>query len=95
MNYVEFFRFNDGYEDVFIEDGHFLYACAEPFGWAHMMACNVYKKAKLGIWLRYDTVGADTLYLDSLERADEETALEIIALERRNTERVLAGMFSE
>lgn len=92
-NYVTFFRFNERYEDVFIEDDHFLYACAEPFGWHYLMACNVYRDCGNGIdWIREDTVGADTVYLDGLERADEETALAIIAMERRRWERIMAHL---
>ena len=80
-NYVEFFRFSDGYEDVFCEDNHYLYVCAEPFNWAYMLACNPYEKVTdRDEWLRHDTDGADTEYLQTLKPAPEEIAKEIIRL---------------
>lgn len=58
-NYVEFFRFCDKYEDVFIEDDHYLYASAEPFNWAYMLACCPYYKVDGG-FMPGEFAGADT-----------------------------------
>ena len=80
MNHVDFFRFNGRYCDVFCEDGHYLYAEAEPTGWAHMVACNEYR-GTMGDWVRGDTDSADVAYLASLERAPEDVARDIVATE--------------
>ena len=82
-NTVDFFRFCDHYEDVFIEDDHYLYACAEPFGWAHMLVCNEYNDLEDSGWMRGDTSGADAEYLMTLEPAPVEIALEVIRIETR------------
>ena len=75
-NCVDFFRF-DGYEDVFIEDGHYLYACAEPYGWAYLVTVVDYDKKGI----RGETAGADTKYLERLPMADRDDALTIIEKE--------------
>ena len=84
-NYCEFFRFNCNYCDVFTEDDHYLYAEAEPHGWAHMLACREYKPAHDGGWSVSAYDGADTAYLASLEPAPEDIAQAIIASEERYT----------
>ena len=79
-NTVDFFRFTDRYEDVFVEDGRYLYACAEPYNNAYMLACNEY--TPMGDqWLRGDTCSADAGYLAGLEPAPPETAASIIKAE--------------
>lgn len=83
-NSVNFFRFGDHYYDVFIEDDHYLYAEAEPWNWAYLMTCKPYKKIDNGEWLLYDYVGADTEYLNGLERAPEPIARWIIGNEIRH-----------
>lgn len=85
-NYCEFFRFDDRFADVFEEEpGRYLYACAEPFGWPYMLACNEWRAAEdMGgrtVWTRCDTVGADAEYLQTLEYAPEEIAADIIRRE--------------
>ena len=80
-NYVTFFRFNDRLEDVFVEDDHYLYAEAEPFGWAYLLVCRPYTVADDGTLIRGDAAGADCAYLESLAPADEELAKAIIANE--------------
>ena len=80
-NWVDFFRFNNGYEDVFIEDDHYLYASAEPFGWAYLMACVPYKLISGKGFIRGDPVGRDAAYLNSLEWVDYTTASAIVGIE--------------
>lgn len=80
-NSVKGFRFMGSYCDVFIEDGHYLYAEAEPMGWAHMLACNEYHIIHGDDWIRYDTASTDAAYLLNLEKAPEEVARNIIATE--------------
>lgn len=41
-NYVDFFRFNDKYDDVFINDGDYLYVQAEPFLWGYLLTSRPY-----------------------------------------------------
>lgn len=85
FNHVEFFRFSGGYEEVFKEDNGYLYVCAEPWNWAHFLACNHYQpiSGKDGEYMREDTSGADIEYLQSLTPAPVEIAREIIAIETR------------
>lgn len=85
-NYCEFFRFDNQYCDVFEEEtGHYLYACAEPFGWPYLLQCNEWHATRnlsgQTEWIRYDAAGADTAYLESLEPAPVEIAREIIRRE--------------
>ena len=83
------FRFSDGYEDVFMEDGHYLYTCNEPFDYAHMRACNEYHADAADAdpmkwtFTRYDTSGADLAYLRSLQHAPASIARAIILVETR------------
>lgn len=81
-NYVDFFRFNDGYEDVFVEDDGYLYACADPFGWAHMLCCREVRTAVdlFGNECIYPQAinGADWQYLETLEPAPDDIARRII-----------------
>lgn len=78
------FRFSDGFEDVFVEDNHYLYACNEPFDYAHMRACNEYHADKTDAdpmkWTltRYDTSGADLAYLRTLQHAPADVARAVI-----------------
>lgn len=81
-NYVDFYRFCNRTEDVFIEDDHYLYASAEPFDWAYMMACRPYYGSD-GAFILGDYVGADVQYLSSLVPADETTAAQIILFEAK------------
>lgn len=89
-NSVDFFRFGNKYYDVFIESdtGHYLFAEAEPFNWAHMLTCNEYIYENDNItgkpyMIRYDTTSADTDYLQSLEPAPYDVAAHIIGNEIR------------
>lgn len=82
-NYVDFFRFSDKYEDVFEEGGRYLYACAEPHGWAHLLSVNEYAITETGELIRYDGAGADVEYLASLKPAAPEIAARIIKNETR------------
>lgn len=77
-NYVDFFRFSDQYEDVFYEDGRYLYACAEPFNRAYYLAVREYSILSNGELIRFDCSGADVNYLESLEPAPVEIAKRII-----------------
>ncbi len=88
-NYVDFFRYSDGYEDVFIEGKRYLYACAEPFGRPYLLACNEYAVLDNGAALRFDTVGADAEYLAALDPAPADVAEAVIALESRRAARLL------
>ena len=81
-NYVDFYRFSDRTEDVFIEDDHYLYASAEPFDWAYMMACRPYYGSD-GSYTLGEYAGADVQYLQSLVPADETTAAQIILIETK------------
>lgn len=80
-NTIEFFRFSDKYEDVFIEDNHYLYACAEPNGWAYMFCCNVYRITDAGELIREDGASADAAYLEKLTPAPPDIAARIIKAE--------------
>ena len=91
-NYVDGFRFSDQYEDVFIEDDHYLYACAEPFNWAHYLTVNSYRKLDNGSFLREDTAGADTQYLDTLIKAPVDIAEQIIRMEDARTNAILSQL---
>lgn len=82
-NYIEFFRFSDKYEDVFIEDNHYLYACAEPNGWTYMFYCNVYRITDAGELIREDGASADAAYLKKLTPAPPDIAAQIIKAETR------------
>lgn len=88
FNYVDFYRYHDKTEDVFLEDGHLLYASAEPFGWAHHLACVTYYQDSNGALTRGETVGADVGYLDCLEPAPEATVFKVIEAEAAFTEYV-------
>lgn len=75
------FRFG-GYEDVFIEDGHLLYAQAEPFlggplrDRAGLYSCHTYSRvAGWGEW-----TGTSSGYLQTLKHADPEEAARIVKL---------------
>lgn len=84
MNYCEFFRFNDRHCDVFIEDDHYLYAEAEPWDFAHNLACKEFRPNGGGFVVSCYN-GASPEYLDSLEYAPEDMAQKIIASEERYT----------
>ena len=77
----------EGYESVFIEDDHYLYACREPSGWAWYFACNVWRPIGNGEYIVEDTCGADYEYLAKLETAPIDVAAEIVWID---TKRVLA-----
>ena len=87
-NYVDFFRFNDRYEDVFVEDNHFLYhflyAVAEYGNYNGFLLCNVYRRVG-NDYIREDTTYADAAYLEGLEPAFFDNAREIIEAETRRT----------
>ena len=87
-NHVDFYRYHDKTEDVFLEDGHLLYASAEPFEWAHRLACVTYYQDSSGALTRGETVGADVGYLDSLEPAPDDVARKVIETEWAFTEYV-------
>jgi len=84
-NYCEFFRFDDQYCDVFIEDGHYLYAEADPFQWFHFLTVNEWHATRNlhgeTEWIRHDAAGADTAYLETLEPAPVDVAQFIIKRE--------------
>lgn len=86
---TDVFRFSDSYEDVFVEDGHYLYACNEPFDRAYMLACNEYHTDDTQgnpiewCFVRYDTSGADVEYLRSLQHAPADVARAVIVIETR------------
>jgi hypothetical protein len=82
-NSINFFRFSDHYEDVFKECGHYLYACAEPNGWAYMVGVNEYAITDSDELIRYDGASADVEYLRNLEPAIPEIAARIIKNETR------------
>lgn len=80
-NYVDFFRFSDKYEDVFIEDNHYLYAIAEPYNWPYMMTVREYRKLDDKTYLSCEWSGADTEYLQTLEQASLEISHDILKIE--------------
>lgn len=87
-NYIDFFRFSDQWEDVFEEEGgRYLYACAEPHGWAYSFCVNEYAVTEGGDLIRYDGAGADIEYLASLKPAAPEIAARIIKAETRRRAR--------
>lgn len=84
-NYCEFFRFDNRYCDVFIEDDHFLYAEAEYGNYAGYLLCrewhavkNLHGDCEL---IRHDMANADTAYLETLEPAPADIAAQIIVNE--------------
>lgn len=84
-NYVTFFRFDCRYDDVFIERDEsgvesYLYACAEPFNWVHMLTCCTYYLID-GKLVKGEYVSADAEYLHNLEYAPERIAKDIIQRE--------------
>ena len=84
-NYCEFFRFDDQFCDVFIEDNHYLYVEATPYNWPYLLQCNEYHTARnlhgITEFVRYDASGADTEYLQGLEYAPADIAADIIRRE--------------
>lgn len=84
-NFVNFFRFNGRYEDVFVEGNgsgpdSYLYACADPFNWAHMLQCCTYYLID-GKLVHGEYVSADPEYLSGLRYAPKDIAEEIIQRE--------------
>lgn len=86
-------RFSDGYEDVYIEDGHFLYVCEDPGAWGRGFACNEYFVPGLDargahdinaleLW-RGDTCEASADYLRTLDHAPLDVARAVIMCETR------------
>lgn len=93
-NYCEFFRFNDGSCDVFLEDDHYLYACAEPYSYTLPFTCKEYKRATHGYgYIVSGYAGADHQYLETLEHAPEAYARAIIASEERYTLETMANNY--
>lgn len=82
------FRFSDNYEDVFVEDDHYIYACAEPFGWPYLLAANEYHEASDHALIRHDGCGASLEYLQMLTPAKEHIAKRIIACENKRTREI-------
>lgn len=93
-NYVDFFRYSDKWEDVFVErndDGTvvYLYVCAEPHNWAYMLSAREYRPLigyygeRTG-WLPCEHTSASANYLQTLEPAPDEIARELIWLETRD-----------
>lgn len=102
-NYCEFFRFHDGYCDVFVEDDHLLYAEMEAYYNRHpfVATCKEYKPAgvddvysfkyDMNGFIVSDYAGADVEYLQTLTPAHETIAREIIASEERYTLECMAS----
>lgn len=100
-NYVDFFRFSDKYEDVFIEGDHLLYTCAEPHGWAYVLGvceykgviscCELFDPQKpetvenVREWIISDYAGADVEYLQKLTPAPPAVAAAVIKAETAKT----------
>lgn len=82
------FRFSDNYEDVFVEDDHYLYVCAEPFNWHYMLAANEYHESKDHALIRHDGCGASLEYIRSLTPAKEHIARRIIECETKRIARI-------
>lgn len=82
-NSVDFFRFSDRYEDVFLEDNHYLYACAEPYNQAYYLTVCEYHKLPDNTWLKYDYSSADAAYLSALKPAPYEDTIAILTIETR------------
>lgn len=94
LDFVDFFRFTDNTEDVFLEgENRYLYVCAEPFDRAYMLASNEYRRlcglepgdANPQTWnfVRYDTAGASVEYLQTLTPAPVDVARAVIMCETR------------
>ena len=85
-NSCDFFRYLDGYSDVFIEDdGTYLYVECEPWNWAHLLCCVNYVKtenlAGSTEWIIGEHSGCDVEYLKALKPAPEDDAKWIIGNE--------------
>ena len=109
VSYCSFFRFNEGYNDVFVEDDHFLYAEGELYfnRAPHNYTVKEYRPAGLddldaavfnpGAYNTGFVVsaysGADEKYLETLEPAPIETAKQIIASEERYTLECMAHSY--
>lgn len=76
-NHWNYLRF-DEYQDVFIEDGHFLYVECTPWNQAYLLACREYRVLPDGTFLVGSWSGADCEYLRSLNTAPHEVAGKII-----------------
>lgn len=79
--YIDFFRFDMGYEDVFVtEGGALLYACADNIGCAFMTASRVYD-GTLDEW----KTQVEESWFDAKEivdlRSDEQTQADICWLD--------------
>ena len=90
-NSVDFFRYEHGYEDVFVEDGQYLYVCAEPFDWCYLFACTPYDVTEDGSLIRYDSSGADIAYLKTLVPAPDKIAKRIIKNDNERALRIIEG----
>lgn len=88
MNWVDFFRYSGKYEDVFVEDDHYLYACAEPYSWAYMLCVNEYHLNN-GELIRHDCSGAGVNYLQTLKPAAHAIAERILSYEALITDQLL------
>lgn len=81
-NYVEFFRLNDRYEDVFIEEldeegrVRYVHASAEPYMWADVLACREWW-VEDNKWVCGPAFGSSSAYLESLPAAPYDIASEI------------------
>lgn len=80
----ELFRFSDHYEDVFMEDGNYLYACAEAFDYDGSYTVREYHKLDNGYWLKYDHAGADYAYLTKLDHAPYDAAKDVMTMETQD-----------
>ena len=85
---VDPLRFSGNYEDVFIEDGHYLYVCREAGAYGHGYACNEYHKHGAAdgdpltwLFVRYDTAETSVNYLRGLKHAPADVARAVIILE--------------
>ena len=80
----------EGYESVYIEDDHYLHACHEPFGWAHLLCVREFHpvEGKPGEYIIGEAAGADCEYLLKLDDAPKNIAREIIWID---TKMVVSG----
>ncbi len=91
-------RFSGSYEDVFVEDEHFLYACTEPGAYGYGYACNEYRvpgRAASSLlamknrdagswgWIRGDACETSGDYLRTLRHAPLDIARTVIMCETR------------
>lgn len=82
-NSCEFFRFKDGYQDVFsVGDGRFTFAEAEPYEWPHMLACRDYDVDECGnVSVCGPWYGMTTSKLQAMSPADVQDAARVMLRE--------------